>query len=338
MDSLSMDSFSMEPGIDERVRFLVKETEDPLAHDAPNVIANLSGYPKKISSVYVYDKAGTELFERQCETPEYYLRRVEAGLLRAHAGEIVELSGFPPLVELGAGTAEKTLILLAEYDRRRLRCDYFPIDVDTETLVEAARALVGTFSRLFVHCLCATYQRSLRALPAPARARLFLFLGSSLGNMGLQEIDELLSQLSRCGSPGDHLLLGVDLDKDPAIINRAYNDSAGWGARSTLNMLSHLNRRYDGNFVIRQFAYRSQYNARSRRNEVGIESLVDQEVTLDGLSFRVSFRESELIEAEVMYKFDPDELEALLDRMGFSMVRRWIDPNYRYGLFLLRHS
>jgi L-histidine Nalpha-methyltransferase len=333
-----MDSLPMAPGTDERVRFLVKETEDPLAQDAPNVIANLTRYPKKISSVYVYDRAGTEFFERQCETPEYYLRRVEAELLRAHAGEIVELSGFPPLVELGAGTAEKTRILLAEYERRRLCCDYFPIDVDTETLVEAARALVGSFPRLLVHCLCATYQRSLGVLPPSARARLFLFLGSSLGNMGLQEIDELLSQLSCCSSQGDHLLLGVDLDKDPAIINRAYNDSAGWGARSTLNMLLHLNRRYHGNFVTRQFAYRSQYNARSRRNEVGIESLVDQEVTLGDLSFSVSFGESELIEAEVMYKFDPGDLETLLARMNFSMVRRWIDPNYHYGLFLLRHN
>jgi L-histidine N-alpha-methyltransferase len=328
----------MESGIDGRVRFLVKETEDPLAHDGANVIANLTHYPKKISSVYVYDKAGTQLFELQCNTPEYYLRRIEAELLRAHAGEILELGGFRPLVELGAGTAEKTRILLAEYEQCGLRCDYFPIDVDTDTLVEAAHALIRAFPRLFVHCLCATYQRSLRALPACPRDRLFLFLGSSLGNMSLQEIDELLSQLSCSSSQGDYLLLGADLDKDPAIINRAYNDSAGWGAKSTLNMLSHLNHRYGGNFVARQFAYRSQYNARLRRNEVGIESLVEQNVTLRALGFSVSFGKSELIEAEVMYKFDPDELEALLDRTGFSMVRRWIDPFYRYGLFLLQHS
>jgi dimethylhistidine N-methyltransferase len=324
--------------IDGRVSFLVKEDEDPLAHDGASVIANLTKYPKKISSVYVYDKVGTQLFERQCNTPEYYLRRIEAELLRAHAGEIVELGSFPPLVELGAGTAEKTRILLAEYERREMRCDYFPIDVDTETLVEAARALVAAFPRLFVHCLCATYQRSLRALPACSRARIFLFLGSSLGNMSLQEIDELLSQLSCSSSQGDYLLLGADLDKDPAIINRAYNDSAGWGARSTLNMLSHLNHRYGGDFVPRQFAYRSQYNARLRRNEVGIESLVDQNVTLRGLGFSVSFGKSELIEAEVMYKFDPADLEAMFDRASFSTVRRWIDPFYHYGLFLLRHN
>ncbi len=328
----------MESRIDGRVRILVKENEDPLAHDGASVVANLSRYPKKISSVYVYDKVGTQLFERQCNTPEYYLRRVEAELLRAHAGEIAELGGFPPLVELGAGTAEKTRILLAEYERRRFGCDYFPIDVDADTLVEAARALAGAYPGLRVHCLCATYQRSLRTLPACPRARMFLFLGSSLGNMSLGEMDELLSQLSCSSSTGDYLLLGADLDKDPAIINRAYNDAAGWGARSTLNMLTHLNRRYDGNFVMRQFAYRSRYNARLRRNEVSIESLVEQNVTLGALGFSVAFGESERIEAEVMHKFDPDDLETLLFRSGFSLVRHWIDPIYRYGLFLLRHA
>jgi uncharacterized SAM-dependent methyltransferase len=155
--------------------------------------------------------------------------------------------------------------------------------------------------------------------------------------MDLQEIDELLSQLFRAGSTGDHLLLGIDLDKDPAIINAAYNDSAGWGPRSTLNMLPHLNHRYGGNFLTCNFAYRSQYNARLRRNEVYIESLVDQSVTLSSLRFSAFFARSEWIEAEVMYKFDPGDLASILDRAGFSMVRRWIDPVYRYGLFLLGH-
>src|SRR5260370_25888264 len=100
---------------DTRIRYLVRSTEDPLAQDAPNVIFNLTRSPKRISSVYVYDKRGTALFERQCETPEYYLRRVESHLLNWYSGDILELSGFPPIVELGAGTAEKTRCLLAEY-------------------------------------------------------------------------------------------------------------------------------------------------------------------------------------------------------------------------------
>ncbi|MGO8858183.1 MAG: L-histidine N(alpha)-methyltransferase [Steroidobacteraceae bacterium] len=325
-------------GAAERIRFLIRSTEDPLAGDGPNVILNLTKNPKKISAVYVYDKIGTTLFERQCNTLEYYLRRVEARLLQAHAGEIIERCGFLPLVELGAGTAEKTRILLAEYAKRDMRCDYFPIDVDTETLFATAYLLAAGFPRLFVHCLGATYQESFRALPACPRGRLFLFLGSSLGNMDLQEIDELLAQLFCASLQGDYLLLGADLDKDPAIINSAYNDSAGYGARSTLNMLAHLNRRYGGNFVMDQFGYRSQYNCRMKRNEVSIESLADQTVNLANLSFCVSFGRSELIDAEVMWKFDPAELAATLDRAGFSVVNRWIDPIYRYGLFLSRRK
>jgi dimethylhistidine N-methyltransferase len=323
---------------DTRIEYLVKSTEDPLAQDGPNVVFNLTRSPKRISSVYVYDKRGTELFERQCDTPEYYLRRVESQLLNRYAGDIVELCGFLPIVELGAGTAEKTRSLLAEYEKQGVRCDYFPIDIDTETLSESMQMLVSAFPLLHVHCLGTTYHEGLRALPPCPRARLFMFLGSSLGNMEWQEIDDLLSVLFDNGARGDYLLLGADLDKDPAIIDRAYNDSAGYGPRSTLNMLDHLNRRYGGNFVTENFRYRSKYDPRMKRNEVRIESLVDQTVTLAALGVTVSFSSAELIDAEVMWKFDPEELSSVLDGAGFSMVRQWIEPTYRYGLFLLRHE
>jgi dimethylhistidine N-methyltransferase len=321
-----------------RIRYLARSTGDPLAEDAPNVISNFTRSPKRISSLYVYDRKGTELFERQCGTPEYYLRRVESQLLNRYAADIGVACGFPLIVELGAGTAEKTRILLAEYARRALRCDYFPIDVDLETLAESARKLVSAFPLLFVHCLGTTYERALRALPPCSEPRMFMFLGSSLGNMERREIDSLLLQLFEHGRRGDYLLLGADLDKDPAIIDRAYNDSAGFGPRSTLNMLDHLNRRYGGNFVIDNFRYRSKYDSVVKRNEVRIESLVDQKVTLASLDFTVSFCAAELIDAEVMWKFDPDELGEILERRGFSLVHRWIEPVYRYGLFLTMHK
>ncbi len=323
---------------DTRIRHLVRSSEDPLAQDGPNVVFNLTRSPKRISSVYVYDKRGTELFERQCGTPDYYLRRVESQLLNWYAGDIVGFCGLLPIVELGAGTSEKTRIVLAEYAKRGMRCDYFPIDVDTETLSNSAQELVSTFPLLFVHCLGTTYHKGLRALPPCPGARLFMFLGSSIGNMEWREIDELLSELFDSGRRGDYFLLGADLDKDPAIIDRAYNDSAGYGPRSTLNMLDHLNRRYGGNFVTDNFRYRSKYDSRMKRNEVRIESVVDQTVTLAALRITVSFGASELIDAEVMWKFDPEELGSVLDRAGFSMEHRWIEPVYRYGLFLLRHK
>ena len=321
-----------------RVRFVLRLAQDPLADDGPNVIRNLSLTPKKISAVYVYDQLGSELFERQCQTPEYYLRRAEAVLLKAFAGDIVELCGVLPIVELGAGTAEKTRTLLAEYGKRGARCDYFPIDVDVETLTSAAYRLAGEYPQLFVHCLGGTYEDCLAALPRDGQKRLFLFLGSSLGNMQWTEMDALLRQIFRHGTPGDYLMVGADLDKDPAVINRAYNDAAGFGARSTLNMLSHLNRRYDGNFAMEQFAYRSNYDAIARRNEVRIESLAAQTVSLRALGSRVSFGRSELIDAEVMWKFDPAELTLLLENAGFSLVQEWIEPVYRYGIFLLRRQ
>ncbi len=338
LGSMQVQSQSLDSTPDRRIDFLVRSTEDPLLNDGPNVIEGLSVSPKKISSIYVYDKTGTDLFELQCGTPEYYLRRVEAQLLKSHAGDIVSRCGSLAIVELGAGTAEKTRILLAEYARRGLRCDYFPIDVDVETLAQCACRLASAFPLLSVHCLGTTYLQGLRAIPPCSSSKMFLFLGSSIGNMERSEIDLLLSQLFDNSAPGDHFLLGADLDKDPAIIDRAYNDSAGYGPRSTLNMLDHLNHRYSGNFVADNFRYRSRYDSRTKTNEVRIESLVHQTVTLASLAYTVSFDAQEMINAEVMLKFDPDELAAILERAGFAMVRRWIDPVYRYGIFLLRRN
>jgi L-histidine Nalpha-methyltransferase len=312
-----------------RVEFLIRSTEDPLAQDGENVIAGLSQSPKRISPVYVYDKRGTEFFERQCDTPEYYLRET-------HAADILHICGFIPIVELGAGTARKTRCLLAEYQRRGFPCVYFPIDVDTETLLDAMTELATEFRRLWIYCLGATYDVALPLLPACSRDRLFLFLGSSLGNMPLGEMDAFLAQLSQTCARGDFLLLGIDLDKDPATIDAAYNDAAGYGAQSTLNMLHHLNRRYAGDFNVSRFRYRSRYNAVVKCNEVTIESLVEQTVILASLKFTAAFHAGESIDAEIMWKFDPEELTERCLRARFVPVRRWIHPTYRYGLFLLR--
>ena len=320
----------------DRIEFLVHSTEDPLAHDGANVVRHLSGSPKAVSATYVYDKRGTALFERQCLTPEYYLRRVEAALLREHAAEIADLCGFVPIVELGAGTADKTRILIGEYAAKHVRCDYYPIDVDTVTLSETAGRLVDIFPNLEVHCLGTTYQAGLRALPLSQTPKLYLFLGSSIGNMEWREIVEFLADLHRHMPEGGHFLVGADLHKDPAIIDRAYNDSAGYGPNSTLNMLAHLNWRYDGNFVLERFRYRSRYDAALKKNVVHIESLLEQVITLRALNFDVRFAASELIEAEIMWKFDPHEFVALVEGAGFSSVRQWVHEVYQYGLFLFR--
>jgi L-histidine Nalpha-methyltransferase len=318
----------------QRIEFLARSIEDPLAADGPNVIRNLSKTPKAVSAMYVYDKRGTELFERQCLTAEYYLRRVEAALLREHAAEIVEHCGFLPIVELGAGTADKTRILFAEYEANGVDCHYFPIDVDTETLSVAAKRLIDAFPNLMVHCLGTTYEQGLRTLPSSQAPRLYLCLGSSIGNMQWHEIVEFLADLHLHMPQGSYFLVGADLDKDPAIINSAYNDAAGYGPRSTMNILAHLNRRYGGDFALDQYCYRSSYNAALKKNEVHIESLVEQVVTLRALDFRVAFSAGELIDAEIMWKFEPDGFVELLGAAGFLPVRRWIQAVYQYGLFL----
>src|SRR5258708_13110615 len=141
-----------------------------------------------------------------------------------------------------------------------MRCEYFPIDVDTETLSHSAQELASAFPLLFVHCLGATYHKGLRALPPYPGARLFVFLGSSLGNMEWQEIDDLLSELFGSGTRGDYFFLVADLDKDPAIIDRPYNDSAGYGPRSALKLVDHLTRTYLDKFLTETFPSPSKYD------------------------------------------------------------------------------
>ena len=315
------------------MRFLL-QPGDPLESDGPNVVRLLCASPRRIAAVYVYDKRGTALFERQCATPEYYLRRAEMTLLRDHCAEIVDYCGVLPIVELGAGTGDKTRILLREYARRDAGCDYYPIDVDAETLASAAAGLARAFPRVLIYCLAATYETGMRALPRAATRRLFLFLGSTLGNMELPAIDSLLTEMHRHSACGDYLLIGADLHKGGDAIVRAYNDAAGYGPQSTLNILHHLNRRYDGNFRVERFFYRSQYDSAARKNEIWLDSLDEQAVTLAALDFSVTLREGEPLGAEVMWKFEPDELAARLDRAGFSPLRRWIEPIHTYGLFL----
>jgi len=149
-------------------------------------------------------------------------------------------------------------------------------------------------------------------------------------------MDGFLAQLSQSCAPGDFLLVGADLDKNAAMIDAAYNDAQGFGPQSTLNMLHHLNRRYRGNFDVSRFHYRSRYNPSVRCNEVHIESLVAQSISLASLQFTTELSAGELIDAEIMWKFDPDELTERCRRFRFAPVQRWIDPVLRYGLFLLR--
>lgn len=319
-------------------RMIVARNGDPFAGDGPNVVRNLSGSPKRIDAKYVYDAAGSLIFEKQVQQPEYYLGRAERALVRSHAGAVAEMAGACTVVELGSGSAEKTVPLLRAFRTRGLACAYQPIDIDAVALRRCMDSLAETLPGQPVAAVAGTYEDGLRMpVDGPAR-RLLVFLGGTIGNFEDSEGAALLQAVRTATRPGDLFLVGADLAKDPAIIDSAYNDAAGYGARSSLNMLAHLNWRYGGDFDLDAFAYVSRYDAARRRNVVHLRSRARQRVTLRGLDASFVFEPGELVFTEVMRKFTVAELEDALAVARFRPRRHWVDDTWGYGLFLFERG
>ncbi len=306
------------------------------------VVQGLSAQPKTLPSKYFYDDRGSALFERICELPEYYLTRTERGLIEAHGQEIARATGPSDLVELGSGSANKTHLLLEAYLAREDRVRYVPIDVSQSILRHGAEALLAALAGLEVRALVGTYEQGLAALDqalggeADRRPRLVLFLGSTTGNLTPEMTERFLADLRAGLRPGDHFLVGMDLRKDAALIERAYNDSDGVTAEFNLNILRHLNRRFGGDFVLRRFAHQAFYEPQQHQIEMHLRSLEEQIVRLEALDFEFGLAQGETIRTEISRKFDLQDFAVLLEASGFEVARAWTDTEAWFGLILAR--
>ena len=307
------------------------------ADDGADVVAGLESTPKTLPCKYFYDAAGSALFERICETPEYYPTRTERGILTKHAPDIAALTGPCELVELGSGSASKTRILLDAYAINGNEVHFVPIDVSESILRESSRDLINRYDGLSIRGFSGTYEQALAALhPAPAPARMFVFLGSTIGNFGNRERARFVDHMRGAMAEGEYFLLGVDRRKDPATIEAAYNDKAGFTAAFNINMLDHLNRRFHGDFVTQNFTHCAFYEPRRHQIEMHLESLTNQEVVLGDLGLSVSIKEGETVRTEISKKFDPGELTAEFDALGFSHRATWSDDREWFSLMLFR--
>ncbi len=305
--------------------------------DGTDVVAGLLSEPKALPCKYFYDAVGSQLFERICETPEYYPTRTERGILERYAADIAAMTGPCEIVELGSGSASKTRILLEAYAEQADKVYFVPIDVSESILRESSRDLVDRFDVLSIRGFSGTYEQALAALhPAPAPARMFVFLGSSIGNFKTAERAHFMAQIEDAMAGGEYFLLGIDRRKDPAVIEAAYNDAEGITARFNFNMLSHLNRRFHGDFEVANFAHRAIYEPRRHQIEIYLDSLSDQEVTLADLGLTVGIAEGEAIRTEISKKFDPLELAAEYEGIGLHHVSTWSDDRDWFSLMLFR--
>jgi L-histidine Nalpha-methyltransferase len=314
---------------------------NPISIDGLDVVQGLNSQPKTLPAKYFYDDRGSQLFEQICELPEYYPTRTEAAILAGCARSIAHTTGRTDLIELGSGSSTKTRILLDAYQALGQPFTYFPIDVSTGILNSTAQELSAAYPALHIHPLACTYEDGLAWLQSHhATPKIISFLGSSLGNLNPTEQDAFFQQVTAAMQGGDYFLLGVDLHKSARILEPAYNDAQGVTAAFNLNMLAHLNWRFDGNFDLTQFQHQAIYNQELRRIEMYLRSDRSQSIQLQKLGLTVDFAAHETILTEVSCKFD---LEAMSypggDRFqtwGLKPIKHWTDHQQWFGMFLLQ--
>ncbi|OIN78262.1 L-histidine N(alpha)-methyltransferase [Mycobacterium malmoense] len=298
-----------------------------------DVSVGLRGTPKSLPPKWFYDSVGSELFDQITRLPEYYPTRAEAEILRARSAEVASASGADTLVELGAGTSEKTRRLLdALRDRGSLR-GFVPFDVDAGMLSATATAIQREYPGVEINAVCGDFEEHLTEIPGGGR-RLFVFLGSTIGNLTPEPRAEFLSTLAGVMRPGDSLLLGTDLVKDTERLVRAYDDAAGVTAAFNRNVLAVINRQLDADFDCDAYEHVARWNAREERIEMWLRAGGRQRVRVGALDLTVDFAEGEEMLTEVSCKFRPDGVSAELAGAGLRRIRWWTDDAGDFGLSL----
>jgi L-histidine Nalpha-methyltransferase len=305
---------------------------------ADDVLDGLTRPFKELPPKHFYDAHGAELFDRICELPEYYPTRCERSILEARSAEIVERTGAAELVELGSGTAAKTRLLLAAMDEAGTLDRYVPIDV-TESMVQAsALRLVEEFDGLRVHGIVGDFERHLGHVPPPVdgRPRIVALLGGTIGNFTPGSRRRFLRSLSGLLGPDDFLLIGNDLVKDPAVLEAAYDDSAGVTAAFNRNVLTVLNRELDADFIPESFDHVAFFDRDREWIEMRLRAQRPQRVTVGKLGLRLTFAAGEELRTEISAKFTPQRIEGDLAAAGMELVTSLTDEGGLFALNLAR--
>jgi dimethylhistidine N-methyltransferase len=287
------------------------------------IIEGLQSPVKELPCKLFYDERGSRLFEEICGLDEYYPTRTETVIMQTYISEIAPLIGSKSmLIEYGSGNSEKTRILL---DHLPDLTAYVPIDISKEHLARSAASIAAAYPGLDVIPVCADYNDDLE-LPSynrPISHRVVYFPGSTIGNFHHGEAEEFLVKIARvCGANGG-LLIGVDLKKDPDILNRAYNDREGVTAAFNLNILARVNRELGANFQLDRFRHHAFYNEKMGRIEMHLVSMTDQTVRVCGIE--IHFKTGESIWTESSYKYSLEEFADLAAKAGFKVRNVWTD-------------
>jgi dimethylhistidine N-methyltransferase len=327
----------------QRIYELSKSKPD-LDEFALDVKHGLSLPRKSLKSKYFYDKIGSALFEQLCLQPEYYITRTETDILRQKLPEIMSLfSEDISIVELGSGSASKTRILFDHVLQRQNCLYYFPIDVSRSILSESIRNLSLDYSTLHITGISSDYANGIDKAtdfisvePSIPCKKLILFLGSSIGNLEPQETVSFFQMLRDKMERTDLLLVGFDLQKNPAILNLAYNDKAKITERFNLNLLSRINRELGGDFDIKTFEHHAFYNEDEKRVEMHLVSKIDQKSHIKLIKESFRFKEGESIHTENSYKYSLEQITKLAEGNRFEVKMNFMDHLKWFDLSLFR--
>ena len=312
---------------------------------AKEVAKGLNDKQKHISPKFFYDKKGSRLFEEICMQPEYYLNRIESQILKNSVDEILKIIGGQEIsvIELGNGNSFKTRILLRPFHAKLKLVSYFPIDVSLKMLKKSIRDLFREYANLQIYGICSDYVSGLvkinefmKLKSKIPNKKFIMFLGSSIGNFDPEEAMNFLHSVVRYVRKDDLLLIGIDLEKDKSILDRAYNDKKGITAKFNFNILGRINRELDGEFNISNFEHKSFYNIHKHRIEMHLESKLDQQVRIGAIGKTFYFKKGETIHTENSYKYSLPRLNRLVKKAGLQVIRNFADPNKQYTLILLK--
>ncbi len=319
----------------------ILENTTKLSVFAQDTLKGLSSQPKYLLSKYFYDAAGDRLFQDIMELPEYYLTRCEDEILRKYAGELANYLGEAPfdLIELGAGDGLKTRILLEQFHAQNLPFRYLPVDISANILAHLQETLSALWPDLTVVPLEGDYFTALHQMPATStpRRKLVLFLGSTIGNMTLADSRAFLQRLRAELSPGDLLLVGFDLKKDPDIILAAYNDAAGVTRAFNHNHLLRINRELGADFDPQTFLHWPLYQPTTGHTKSYLLSTIAQSVYIKALDVNIDFAAWEAIDMELSKKFDFAEIESLAADAQLKVLTYFQDQKQYFSdvLFVL---
>ncbi|NOY16843.1 MAG: L-histidine N(alpha)-methyltransferase [Gammaproteobacteria bacterium] len=304
---------------------------DSLAEDVRH---GLMSEPRVLLPKYFYDERGSKLFDQICQTEEYYLTRTESILLKKHADEIIAITRPTAIVEYGSGTSEKTELLIQAAHQQYAGLHYLPLDVCEEILVEAGDRLIERYPELSIDAWHGDFLDGMDHFKNGHKRSLYVFLGSSLGNFSENEAIGFLRGVRNTIKDSDWFLLGVDMVKDHAILNAAYNDNRGHTAAFNLNVLNVLNQALDGNFNKGKFKHQAFFDTEHSRIEMRLLSCCQQTVTLHDIDLKIEFEEGEHIVTEYSRKYTADSIRQLLSKAGFKPQNIYTGNNNEFMLIL----